>query len=79
MRQRAPALVVLDLNNARTDPIGIITAMRADPALQGIPTVGYVSHVDTATIEAARQAGIGEVLSRSAFSSTLPDILGRAR
>ncbi len=79
MRARRPALVILDLNNPRTDPIGIISDMRADPALHAIPTVGYVSHVDTATIDAARNAGIGEVLPRSAFTTKLSDIVARGR
>jgi PleD family two-component response regulator len=79
MRKQTPSLVVLDLNNPRIDPIGIITAMQADALLQSIAAVGYVSHVDTATIEAARRAGLGEVMPRSAFATKLPDIVGRAR
>ena len=79
MRAQAPSLVILDLNNPRTDPLGIIAAMQADPALATIPTVGYVSHVDSATIAAARDAGIGEVMARSAFVNALPDLLGRHR
>jgi len=47
MRNEGPSLVILDLNNPRTDPLGIVSAMHADPALSAIPTVGYVSHVDT--------------------------------
>jgi PleD family two-component response regulator len=78
MRATRPALVVLDLNNPRTDPLGIVGAMQQDDQLRHIATVGYVSHVDTATIEAARQAGVGEVLARSAFTTKLPDILRRA-
>jgi len=49
----------------------------ADPALAAIPTVGYVSHVDTEVINAARQAGVTEVLARSAFTMQLPEILKR--
>jgi PleD family two-component response regulator len=79
MRTHMPTLVVLDLNNPRTDPIGIVTAMQADAALRSIPTVGYVSHVDTVTIDAARRAGVGEVMPRSAFSAKLPEILARGR
>ena len=79
MRASAPSLVILDLNNPRTDPLGTLAAMRADPVLAAIPTVGYVSHVDTATIDAAREAGISEVLARSAFTTRLPEILGRGR
>jgi PleD family two-component response regulator len=79
MRASAPSLVILDLNNPRTDPLGTLAAMRADPALAAIPTVGFVSHVDTTTIDAAREAGISEVLARSAFATRLPEILGRGR
>ena len=54
----APALVILDLNSSRTDPIGTVAAMKADPALAAIPTVGFVSHVQTDLIDQARQAGV---------------------
>ena len=47
------------------------------PALASIPTVGYASHVQTDVINAARQAGVGEVLARSAFVQQLADILTR--
>ncbi|MQA30562.1 MAG: response regulator [Luteitalea sp.] len=77
MRASAPALVILDLNNARTDPIGTVAAMKADPALAGIPTIGFVSHVQTELIDAARDAGVGEVMARSAFTERLPEILSR--
>jgi PleD family two-component response regulator len=78
MRRELPSVVILDLNNTRTDPLGMIAAMRADPALATVRTVGFVSHVDTALIDAARQAGITEVLARSAFTAQLAEILTRA-
>lgn len=77
MRLQAPTLVILDLNNPRIEPLGTIAAMRADPALASIPTVGYVSHVDSETIRAAREAGVHEVVARSAFAANLPEILAR--
>jgi PleD family two-component response regulator len=79
MRANAPALVILDLNSSRTDPLGTVTAMKADPSLAGIPTLGFVSHVQTELIDAARQAGVGEVLARSAFTQRLPEILSRGK
>ena len=79
MHKSAPALVIFDLNNPRTNPLAILASMKADAALAGIPTLGFVSHVDTATIDAARHAGIGEVLPRSAFTMQLADILARGR
>jgi CheY-like chemotaxis protein len=79
MRSQPPALVILDLNNPRTDPLGTVGEMLADPALSSIPTVGFVSHVQTDVIDAARRAGVSEVLARSAFTQRLPEILSRGR
>lgn len=77
MRREAPSLVILDLNSARTDPLGTVTTMKADAALAAIPTVGFVSHVQADLIDAARRAGVDEVLARSAFTMHLPEILTR--
>ena len=77
MRKSPPALVILDLNNPRTQPLAIVGAMKADAALASIPTVGYASHVQTDVIEAARAAGVQEVLARSAFTQHLASILQR--
>jgi CheY-like chemotaxis protein len=77
MRGAPPSLVILDLNNPRTTPLAIVAAMKQEPALAAIPTVGYASHVQTDVIEAARQAGVGEVLARSAFTQQLAEILTR--
>src|SRR5579862_3757931 len=73
----APTLVILDLDNPRTRPLDILAWMKADEALAAIPTVGFVSHVHTEVIDAARTAGVGEVLARSAFTQQLADILTR--
>jgi len=74
-RAEKPTLVILDLNSARTGPMEILRALKEDPSLADIPTVGFVSHVDTATIEAARKAGVDRVLARSAFVEQLPAVL----
>jgi CheY-like chemotaxis protein len=75
-RAHAPRLVVMDLNAARLRPLELVAALQQDPALRSIATLGYVSHVDTAAIDAARTAGVSKVLSRSAFAAQLPDLLG---
>jgi PleD family two-component response regulator len=75
MRANPPTMVIFDLNNPRTDPLGIVADMRGDTALAGIPTVGFVSHVDTVTIDAARKAGVKDVMARSMFAERLPQIL----
>lgn len=74
-RTLAPSLVIFDLNGRGTDPLAAIAALKADPALQGIRTLGFVSHVDGDTIGRARAAGVDEVVARSAFTSRLGEIL----
>ena len=77
MRKTRPTLVILDLNNPRTNPLAIVAGMKADAALAAVPTVGYASHVQTEVINAARHAGVDDVLARSAFAQQLPQILSR--
>jgi CheY-like chemotaxis protein len=47
------------------------------PAKKKPVIVAFGAHVDAARLEEARTAGCDEVLPRSRFSSTLPDILKR--
>jgi DNA-binding NarL/FixJ family response regulator len=74
-RSIKPSLAIFDLNSGKTDPVGTIAALKADPSIAAIRTIGFASHVHTALIAAARQAGADEVLPRSAFASHLADIL----
>jgi CheY-like chemotaxis protein len=78
VKDKRPSLVIFDLNSARLAPMEMIVAMKADPELQAIRTLGYVAHVDADTIERARAAGIDQVLARSAFSDRLREILTTA-
>ncbi len=74
-RSLAPTLAIFDLNSTSMAPIETIATMKRDPALASIRTIGFVSHVDTTRITAARAAGADEVLARSAFAGNLADIL----
>jgi DNA-binding NarL/FixJ family response regulator len=78
IRDTRPSLVIFDLNSAKMNPMGAIAAIKADPELNTIRTLGFVSHVDSDTIAAARAAGIDQVLARSAFAAQLGDILTSA-
>ena len=75
LRTRKPALAIFDLNSSKTDPIGTVHAIRNDPEIAATRIVGFVSHVDAVTIAAARQAGIDDVMARSAFAGQLAEIL----
>lgn len=75
VRTRAPRLVILDLNSAKVRPLEAVAALKADPALAAVPTIGFVSHVQADLIALAREAGIDQVLARSAFVTQLPQLL----
>ena len=74
-RTLQPALVIFDLNSAKSNPVETIATIKRDPALASIRTVGFASHVHTDLINAARQAGTDDVMPRSAFAARLADIL----
>jgi len=78
VRDKQPSLVIFDLNSAKLSPMESIRAIKADASLRRVKTLGYVSHVDSATIAAARDAGVDDVLARSAFAMRLGDILTSA-
>ena len=70
-----PSLIVFDLNSAKVEPIETLAALKSDPELASTRTLGFVSHVQTSLINAARAAGADEVMARSAFAGQLADIL----
>jgi hypothetical protein len=41
----------------------------------GVPVIGFASHVDRDLMTAARDAGCGQVLARSAFFSRIRELL----
>jgi len=79
LRESPPDLLVLDLNSARFEPLALLQTMKSDVATRGVPTVGFLSHVQKDLAVAAREAGCNRVVARSAFTKDLPRILaGRA-
>lgn len=74
-REINPALVIVDLHARRFDPFALARALKADARLSSIRILGFFSHVQTALMHQAKEAGYDEVLPRSAFSNRLPEIL----
>jgi len=72
-----PAAIILDLNCRSIDTVALALKLKAAEATKGIPIVGYISHVETERIRRAREAGVDQVLARSAFSNQLPELLKR--
>ncbi len=73
LRKAAPRCVILDLN---TPGLNIDETVKAIAALLPKPfVVGYGSHVDVATLKAAREAGCDIVWPRSKFVDELASSL----
>jgi DNA-binding NarL/FixJ family response regulator len=77
-RTLKPTLAIFDLNSGKTNPVDTIAALKADPAMAAIRTLGFASHVHIELIAAARKAGADEVMPRSAFAGRLAAILVNA-
>jgi DNA-binding NarL/FixJ family response regulator len=73
-RQSPPRAVLIDLSNP-----GLVLSELLERLAEVCPTrprvVAYGSHVDTATLKAAREAGCDPVLPRSKFVEELPRAL----
>src|SRR5262249_32479189 len=70
VQQDPPACAIVDLHNPGLNIAALVAALKAlsPPAF----IVGYGSHVDAATLKAARVAGCDLVMPRSQFVEDLP-------
>jgi len=68
-----PALAIVDLQVP--DNLEAVRALRRAAATRALRVVGFYSHVDHATRAAALEAGVTEVLPRSAFTTRLALLL----
>ena len=75
LSESLPAMLLLDLNDTRLDPVALVARLKADPLRKGVRVIGFLSHVQTDLIRAADQAGCDLVLPRSVFSQQLDDLL----
>jgi CheY-like chemotaxis protein len=67
-------LVVLDL---RLDgALDALARLKQQPDLTGITTVGFVEHERLDVMDAARAAGISQVMAKGQFANALPKLLG---
>ena len=69
-----PRAVFVDLACAEFEPVEVIGRLNFLPRPL---VIAFGSHVDVARLELARAAGCDEVLPRSKFSATLPELLRR--
>jgi CheY-like chemotaxis protein len=74
--QWKPLVVFVDLSAGELVAVPALLAYRS-AAGPDTPFVAFGSHVDTASLASARDAGCDPVLPRSRFSAELPDLIRR--
>ena len=72
--QAPPRLAVVDLN-ARSEPFKALERLSG----AAIPSIAFLSHLQTELADRARAAGCNEVMPRSKFTQNLATILARAK
>jgi hypothetical protein len=65
--------VLLELSAAGA--IAAVKALRGAKATAALPVIGFLSHVDRKLADEAQSAGVTQVMPRSQFSETLPDLV----
>lgn len=75
--QQQPLMVIVDLNNNKIEPVGLISKLKGAAATKSVSVISFVSHVQAELKQQAQEAGANMVLARSAFSANLPQIFKR--
>jgi PleD family two-component response regulator len=75
VRETNAALVIVDLHARQFDPFALARALKEDARLSTVKLLGFFSHVQTALMQQAKEAGFDYVLPRSVFSNRLAEIL----
>ena len=68
------AAVLLELSN-NGDSLSAVRELRRCAPTEALPVIGFLSHVDKQLAGEAETAGVTQVMPRSQFSETLPDLL----
>ncbi len=71
-----PDLIVADLDAATIDAVGVALELKAGKQTALPRMIAFASHVHGERLEAARQAGFDEVLTKGALAARIPEILG---
>ena len=67
------AAVLLELSNGSS--LDAIRSLRQNPKCKDVPVIGFLSHVDRDLARDAESAGVTQVMPRSQFAETLPDLM----
>jgi DNA-binding NarL/FixJ family response regulator len=75
--EKVPKALIIDLNHRSGRTLEVLHTLKSDLKTKDLPVIGFVSHIQSTLIDAARVAGCDFVLARSAFVRELPSLLQR--
>ncbi len=75
LEESPPDLLILDLNSTHFEPLELLETVKSNETTREVPTVGFLSHVQKDLAVAAKEAGCGRIMARSAFTKDLPKIV----
>ena len=75
--QEHPTVIILDLNFEDVAPLNLITELKGNSNHKRISLIAFLSHVQGELKKQAHDAGCDIVMTRSAFSQNLQQILKR--
>jgi DNA-binding NarL/FixJ family response regulator len=75
--EKVPKALIIDLNHRSGEALEVLRTLKSGSKTKDLPVIGFVSHVQSTLINAARDAGCDFVLARSAFVKQLPSLLQR--
>lgn len=75
LEESPPELLILDLNSAHFEPLGLLKEIKSSENTSRVPVVGFLSHVQKDLAVAAKEAGCDHIMARSAFTRDLPRII----
>jgi response regulator RpfG family c-di-GMP phosphodiesterase len=64
-----PSVIIFDMNDLTLNAFQALEKLKADPQLQGIPTLAFANHEEVETWNRARALGVTKVVSRNEFSA----------
>ena len=71
-------VLIVDLTSDQIDGAALVESMRAGRELDGVPAIGFYSHVDQDTRRRAEQAGFDVVVPRSRMARETAAVVERA-
>ena len=70
-----PEIMILNLANPETDPLGIIRKLKGCAQTAAIPILGFCGHKDAALMQAAADAGCDRIIPNSTLALNLTEVL----